>query len=160
MTDPMIPVPFRILKVRRELSDVFTMTLTPVEGTASPRFAPGQFNMLYAFGTGEVPISISGDADSDGPLVHTIRAVGPVTEALEQLKAGDTVGVRGPFGTAWPVREAEGSDVVIVAGGIGLAPLRPAIYHVLTHRRKYGNVCIYYGARTPEDILFRAELEK
>ncbi len=70
------------------------------------------------------------------------------------------LGVRGPFGTAWPVEDAEGNDVVIVAGGIGLAPLRPAIYHVLSHRERYGNVCIYYGARTPEDILYRTELEK
>jgi NAD(P)H-flavin reductase len=158
--DPMQPVPYRIHKVRRELSDTFTLELAPAEGLQGCRFAPGQFNMLYAFGAGEVPISISGKPDNPASLIHTIRAVGPVTEALWRLPSGAMLGVRGPFGTAWPVMEAEGSDVVIVAGGIGLAPLRPAIYHVLARREQYGNVCIYYGARTPADILYRTELEK
>jgi NAD(P)H-flavin reductase len=116
--------------------------------------------MLYVFGIGEVPISISGDPARALPLVHTIRAVGPVTKAMWKMKRGDTVGVRGPYGSAWPVIEAEGEDIVIVTGGVGLAPLRPAIYHILANRHKYGNVCIYYGARTPEDILFRSELEQ
>jgi NAD(P)H-flavin reductase len=156
----MWPVAYRIHKVRRELSDTFTLELIPADSDTSLRFAPGQFNMLYAFGSGEVPISVSGDPADNTRLIHTIRAVGPVTEAMWKLKSGDTLGVRGPFGTAWPVEEAAGSDVVIVAGGIGLAPLRGAIYYVLSHREQYGNVCIYYGARTPEDILYRAELEK
>jgi NAD(P)H-flavin reductase len=158
--DPMVPVPYRIGTVRRELSDTFTLNLAPADGEKSMDFAPGQFNMLYVFGVGEVPISISGDCHNPTPLVHTVRAVGPVTEAMGKLKRGHTLGVRGPFGTAWPVQQAEGSDLVIVTGGVGLAPLRPAIYHALAHRHKYGNVCIYYGARTPEDILYRAELEK
>ncbi len=158
--DPMIPIPYRIQRAQRELSDTFTFYLTPVEQATSPSFAPGQFNMLYAFGAGEVPISISGDPQNPALLVHTIRAVGPVTAIMKQLRRGDTLGVRGPFGTPWPVTDAEGVDVVFVAGGIGLAPLRPAIYHVLAHREKYGNICIYYGARTPEDILFLAELQQ
>lgn len=158
--DPMVPTLYRIHKVRQELSDTFTLDLAPADGSRGFRFAPGQFNMLYAFGSGEVPISISGNPANAGTLVHTIRAVGPVTEAMWKLKSGDVIGVRGPFGTAWPVTEAVGSDVVIVAGGIGLAPIRPAIYHLLDQREKYGNVCIYYGARTPEDILYRTELEK
>lgn len=160
LPDPMLPVPFRVHKVSRELHDTFTLELASADGSKGIRFAPGQFNMLYAFGVGEVPISISGDPLNSSRLMHTIRAVGPVTEAIEQLKRGDTLGVRGPFGTAWPIQEAAGSDIVFVCGGIGLAPLRPAIYHVLTNRGQYGNVCIFYGARTPEDILFRAELEK
>lgn len=160
MIEPMIPTPFRIQNVRRELGDTFTLNLTPADSGRLPRFAPGQFNMLYVFGAGEVPISISGDPADGSCLIHTVRAVGPVTETMMDLKKGDTIGVRGPFGTAWPVEEAEGNDVIIIAGGIGLAPLRPSIYHIFAHRQKYGNVCIYYGARTPEDILFRAELER
>ena len=156
--DPMAPRWFRVGKVRRDLSDTFTMEMQPEDGGVF-RFAPGQFNMLYAFGVGEVPISISGDPGKPDILVHTTRSVGKVTEAISALKPGDTVGVRGPFGSAWPIAEAEGLDVVFVAGGIGLAPLRPAIYRVLADRERYGSVLILYGARTPEDILFRQELQ-
>ncbi|MEZ5583096.1 MAG: FAD/NAD(P)-binding protein [Candidatus Competibacteraceae bacterium] len=152
----MLPIPYRIHKMRRELADVYSRSV-PESGTHTLNFAPGQFNMIYAFGSGEVPISISGDPAVAPTLVHTIRAVGPVTRAMQGLKKGDTLGIRGPFGTAWPVIEAGGSDVVIVTGGVGLAPLRPAIYHILAHREKYGNVRLYYGARTPADILFLKE---
>ncbi len=157
-----LPEPWRIERVRRELSDTFTLELQPTAGGAPLRFLPGQFNMLYAFGLGEVPISISGDPEADGPLVHTIRAVGPVTEAMRRLVPGDVLGVRGPFGSCWPVSgpAAEGCDLVIVAGGVGLAPLRPAILHVLRHRQRFGQVCIFYGARTPADILYRHELRR
>jgi len=122
-------------------------------------FAPGQFNMLYVFGTGESAISISGDPANTERLVHTVRAVGTVTKALQKLRRGDMIGVRGPFGSTWPVAEAEGSDVVIVTGGIGLVPLRPMIYQVLANRDKYGTVALLYGARSPRDLLFRRELE-
>jgi len=158
--NPLRPQLFRVRQTRRELSDTFTLELTPADGSRQFAFAPGQFNMLYVFGAGEVPISISGDPVAALPLLHTIRSVGLTTAALERLKSGDTVGVRGPFGSTWPVAEAEGNDVVIVAGGVGLAPLRSAIYHVLSHRDKFGNICIFYGARTPADILFRRELEQ
>ena len=158
--DPMIPTPFRVKRTRKELDDTFTLELLPARGRANFHFAAGQFNMLYLHGVGEVPISISGDPGDPSVLIHTTRAVGTVTDAMWKLKAGDTVGIRGPFGTAWPVVEAEGSDVVIVTGGIGLAPLRPAIYHILNNRKRYGNVVILYGARTPEDILYRKEVEK
>jgi len=109
--DPMRPVPFRIRRVQSETHDTFTLVLTPPP--TAPRFAfrPGQFNMLYAFGAGEVPISLSGAPGPGREVIHTIRAVGPVTRELQRLKAGDTVGVRGPFGTAWPVDEIEGRDV-------------------------------------------------
>ncbi len=155
----MLPRPFRITRVRRELSDVFTWELEPADGGAPLTYAPGQFNMLYLDGIGEVPISISGDPTGEW-LVHTIRAVGAVTDLLQKLRKGDEIGLRGPFGVGWPVAEAEGSDVLIVAGGLGLAPLRPAIYHVLANRARYGSVGIYYGARTPADLLFRKELER
>ncbi|MBF0334548.1 MAG: FAD/NAD(P)-binding protein [Alphaproteobacteria bacterium] len=157
--DSMVPVPFRIEKVRRELSDTFTMELKPEAGGAF-RFQAGQFNMLYVFGVGEVPISISGDPGESGVLVHTTRAVGAVTRAMGQLEVGETIGVRGPFGKPWPVEQAFGSDLVIVAGGVGLAPLRPAIYQALANRDKFGKLVILYGARTADDILFRKELER
>ena len=123
-------------------------------------FKPGQFNMLYPFGAGECAISISGNPSEPRKLLHTTRVVGSVTKALYALKPGDRMGIRGPFGTSWPIVKAEGNDVVFVAGGIGLAPLRPAIYHVLANRVKFGKVVLLYGARTPDDIVFRREIEK
>ncbi len=158
-TDAMLPRPFRIEKVRRELSDTFTMEMVPAEG-GEFSFAPGQFNMLYVFGVGEVPISISGDPNDHSVVVHTTRAVGAVTSALDALKAGDVVGVRGPYGTPWPVEAAFGHDLVFVAGGVGLAPLRPAIYQAMANRDRFGKVVVLYGARTPEDILFKKEVER
>lgn len=154
----MVPDVYRVQHVRRELPDIATLELVPVEGHV-PAFQPGQFNMLYAFGIGEVAISISGDPARPGVFVHTVRDVGKASGAIARLTPGAMVGVRGPFGTAWPAVAAEGSDVVIVAGGLGLAPLRPAIYQVLTHRERYGKVAILYGTRTPAEILFRQELE-
>jgi len=155
--DAMTPVPFTIAKRTQELADTFTLELNPNGGEFT--FQPGQFNMLYGFGVGEVPISISGDPACREKLVHTVRTVGAVTEALSHLKKGDQVGVRGPFGSTWPVAECEGSDVVIVAGGIGLAPLRPAIEHVLANRKKYGRFVILYGARSPSDVLYMKQLQ-
>jgi NAD(P)H-flavin reductase len=114
--------------------------------------------MLYAFGVGEVPISVSGELDRDD-LVHTIRAVGTVTEPLCRLDPGDFVGVRGPFGTSWPVEAARGCDVLVIAGGIGLAPLRPVIYRVLAEREDYGRVVVAYGGRAPAELLYVEELE-
>lgn len=157
-SDPMIPRPFRVEKMKRELSDTSTLELTPVGG-GEFRFAPGQFNMLYVFGVGEVPISISGDPTEPKVLVHTARAVGRVTEAIRALKHGDVIGVRGPFGRPWPVEAAYGVDVLFLAGGIGLAPLRPAIYRVMADRKRFNNIVILYGARTPEDILYRREVQ-
>lgn len=158
--DPMRPEPFEVRQATRETGDTFTLTLGPVAPARWRGFAPGQFNMLYVFGTGEVPISISGDPAKPELLVHTIRAVGATTRALQGCKRGDWVGVRGPFGTAWPVDEARGRDVVLIAGGIGLAPLRPAVYHVLLHRALYGRVLLLYGARTPRDMLYAKELRE
>ncbi|MFH1862179.1 MAG: FAD/NAD(P)-binding protein [bacterium] len=158
--DPMLPQLFQIERIQRETHDTFTLTLNTPKGNAGFRFAPGQFNMLYAYGVGEIPISISGDPAIHTALVHTIRAVGAVTTAMEKLKKGDLIGVRGPFGTGWQVAQAEGNDVLIVAGGIGIAPLRPALYYCLKHREKFGRVMLLYGTRTPEDILFLRELEQ
>jgi NAD(P)H-flavin reductase len=157
--DPMVPRPYRVRRVRHEMPDTFTLELEPEDRGEIPAFAPGQFNMLYVFGVGEIPISISGDPSRRGPLVHTTRAVGVVSKAMRDLKQGDSIGVRGPFGSHWPIERAQGKDVVIVAGGIGLAPLRPAMYHLSAERDSYGKVILLYGARTSSDILFRRELE-
>lgn len=158
-SNPMVPSPFVIKKVRKETEDTFTLELEPRDRRSQFTFVPGQFNMVYVYGVGEVPISICGDP-SRSTIVHTTRAVGSVTKAMAKLKRGDTVGIRGPFGTAWPLEEARSTDVVVVAGGIGLPPLRPALYHILSHREAYAKVVLLYGTRTPTDILFKEELEQ
>ena len=151
----LLPRSLEVLASSQETADTWTLTLA-AEGARG--FAPGQFNMLYAFGIGEAPISFSGDPADPTRLVHTIRAVGPVTRALCALRVGDSLGVRGPFGSAWPVERARGRDAVFVGGGIGIAPLRPAIYRVLADRAAYGRVVVLVGTRRPEDRLFGAEL--
>jgi NAD(P)H-flavin reductase len=158
--DPMLPRPYRIQRLRHETDDTFTLELVPADGGAGESFAAGQFNMLYVYGVGEVPISISSDPSASPTLQHTTRVVGTVTKAMRLLKRGDMIGIRGPFGTHWPVEEVTGRDVVIVAGGIGLAPLRPALYHLMAERDKYRRIILLYGTRTPEDILYRRELER
>ena len=158
--DPMLPMPYRIQRVRQETDDTFTLELIPTDSHDGFSFAPGQFNMLYVFGVGEVPISISSDPADAPRIQHTTRVVGTVTKAMRLLQRGDLLGIRGPFGTHWPVEEAIGHDVVIVAGGIGLAPLRPALYRLMAQREKYRKIVLLYGTRTPEDILYRRELEQ
>jgi NAD(P)H-flavin reductase len=153
---PMVPVFVRVESTVPETADIFTIRVQP---PADYSFAPGQFNMLYAFGVGEAAISLSGDPSERSSLVHTIRAVGSVTNVLGKIRAGDQVGVRGPFGSAWPVEACRGHDVVIVCGGIGLAPLRPVVYHLLRQRSDYGRIALLVGVRTAADLLFRTELE-
>ena len=144
LADPMLPLPFEIKRVRRDTSDTFTLELTPKNGGQLAPAAPGQFNMLYVFGIGEVPISIS--SAPGRPLLHTTRAVGTVTRAMARLKRGDAIGVRGPFGSRWPLDETHGKDVVLVAGGIGMAPLRGALLELMRRRKQYGRVVLIYGA--------------
>ncbi len=158
--DVMLPTLYRIQRIQQETADTFTVHLSSSEGKKTTPFAPGQFNMLYVYGVGEVPISICGNPATPETLVHTTRAVGAVTGAMKKMKLGDQIGIRGPYGTHWPVEDAVGSDIVIVAGGIGLAPLRPALYHLVDHRNRYGRVVLLYGTRSPEDILFKNELKK
>jgi NAD(P)H-flavin reductase len=157
--DPMVP---RFLTVRRrvrETADVATLEIALDDADAQALACrPGQFNMLYAFGVGEIPVSVSGDPAITDRVTHTVRAVGAVSKALINLKVGDAIGLRGPFGSSWPVEEAVGSDALIVAGGIGLFPLRPVIYHLLRRRADYGRVALLCGARTLDDLLFRKEL--
>lgn len=157
--DPMVPRIVRVRKRTRELPGHVTLELEPADGAPLPRFQPGQFTMMYVFGVGEIPVSISGDASDASRLVQTIRSVGAVSEAVTALQAGDLLGLRGPFGTAWPTEELAGQDVVVVAGGLGLAPLRPSIYHLLANRGQFGKVVLLYGTRSPEEILYRRQLE-
>jgi NAD(P)H-flavin reductase len=158
--DPMLPRQFRITRFKRETSDTFSMEFESVSGNKAFNFEPGQFNMLYIFGVGEIPISISGDPTRPEVLIHTTRAVGNVTKAMKDLKVGDTIGVRGPLGKSWPIKVAEGNDVIIITGGIGLAPLRPVIYNMLAHREKFGKIVLLCGTRTPNDLIYRRELGK
>jgi NAD(P)H-flavin reductase len=155
--DPMLPRPFRVLEVRRETPDTVTLDLEPLDGRPLG-FAAGQFTMLQAFGVGEVPISISGDPGAPAVLQHTIRDVGGVTASLVRSGVGDVLGVRGPFGVGWGQGDGAGGDVLVVAGGIGLAPLRPALLGLLADRGKYGRVVLLYGARSPVDLLYPEEL--
>ena len=158
--DPMVTHPVMIRRVIWENDDTFTLTLDLSDALPEFRFLPGQFNMLYLYGLGEVAVSISSDPSRTGTLDHTIHRVGTVTTALAHRKRGDVVGIRGPFGSSWPVEAAQGKDVCIVTGGIGLAPLRPLIYSILHEREKYGRVIVMYGGRSPLDLLYRVELEK
>ncbi len=156
--DPMVPRVAHVRRRRRDGPEVWTLEIEPDEEDGGG-FEPGQFNMLTAFGIGEVPISFSGDPAKLTPLVHTIRAVGAVSTALARLGPGKPLGLRGPFGVGWPTKEAVGNDVIMVAGGLGLAPLRPVIYHLMAMRERYGRVTLLYGARGPKELLFRRELE-
>ncbi len=156
--DPMTPRVAQVRRRRRDGPQVWTLDLETEERDGAA-FAPGQFNMLTAFGVGEAPISLSGDPAEPGRLRHTIRAVGPVSTALARLGPGEVVGIRGPFGVGWPMAEALGRDVVVVAGGLGLAPLRSALYRLIAERQRYGQVILLYGTRSPDDILFRREIE-
>ena len=157
---PFLSHPCRIRRVARETSDTVTLEIDPPGDGAWTGFRPGQFDMLYMFGVGEAAISLSGDPACTGVLVHTVRAVGTVTEPLVRLRRGDTLGVRGPYGRPWPLDAARGRDVVIVAGGIGLAPLRPVLHEIAADRDAYGRVHLLYGARSPDDVLYHRDLAR
>ena len=157
-SDAMVPQPYRVREVSKETPDTFTLVLEPHNGANGTAFQPGQFSMLWSFGVGELPISISGDPTKDDRLVYTVRSVGQATHSLVSQAVGSNVGVRGPYGQGWPVEAARGQDLIIVAGGIGLAPLRPVIYKILAEREAYGRLVLLYGARNPRDLLYRKEL--
>lgn len=156
--DMMHPVPYEVIGRREDSADTVTLTLAPVEAPL-PRPRPGQFFMLWAFGVGEVPISLGGLAEG-GVIDETIRVVGAVSRALAGAAVGDQLGVRGPFGSPWDLGTAVGGDVVVVAGGMGLVPLRPAVLDVLDRADEFGRVAVVVGARTPGDLLFQDQLER
>jgi NAD(P)H-flavin reductase len=159
LDDPMLPRPFQVTDVRRDTADTMTLWLEPRDGRPLV-FGPGQFTMLHAFGVGEVPISISGDPADPSVLQHTIRDVGGVTSTLVRTQVGEVLGVRGPYGVGWEARDGAGGDVLVVAGGIGLAPLRPALLDLVSDRGLYRRVVLLYGARSPDDLLYPAELAR
>lgn len=160
MQDVFSPDLWRVKDIIKETEDTFTLALVPSEEKKKFSFSPGQFNMLYYFAVGEAPISISGADERRNILFHTIRRVGGVTQALGSLKKGEFLGLRGPFGNSWQRSEAKGKDIFIVAGGLGLAPLRPFIRNILKERQNYGKVIILYGARNPSLILYKEELSQ
>ncbi|GLY75550.1 oxidoreductase [Actinoallomurus iriomotensis] len=150
----MTPTPYRVVTRHAETHDTVTLTLEPCDAAIAP-VRPGQFTLLYAFGVGEAPISVSGT----GPLLdQTVRDVGAVSHALTVAGPGQMIGVRGPLGVGWGIEETTGRDVVLAAGGIGLAPLRSALLYALEHRASYGDITLLVGARTPGDLLYAAEM--
>ncbi|MGA7799411.1 MAG: FAD/NAD(P)-binding protein [Gammaproteobacteria bacterium] len=161
MTSPYLPHPARIVERIEEASDVFTLRLglSDSEARRSYRFAPGQFNMLYLYGVGEVPISIVSDPRDDSLLDHTVRALGRVTRGLAALQAGDSIGIRGPYGRGWPLKAAEGKDVLVVTGGLGCAPVVAAIHYILRRRDRYGKLTILQGVKHSKDLLWREQYE-
>jgi NAD(P)H-flavin reductase len=156
--DVMVPLPGVLEQVTKETPDTFTLRVSREDDSEQNPFHPGQFSMLWVFGVGELPISISGDPADRDQLVYTVRSVGKATHALVSQKPGTGIGIRGPFGIGWPMEAARGRDVIIIAGGIGLAPLRPAIYEILRNRDRYGRLVVLYGARSPRELLYRKEL--
>lgn len=154
----LIPTLYQIRSIVQETSDIFSLTLSTKDGSKVAPFLPGQFNMLYHFGFGEVAISISGDPSNQDLFVHTIRALGSVTQSMQRLKIDDEIGVRGPFGSPWPLLK-KGCDILIVAGGLGLAPLRPVLFHLASHKDEYHNITLLYGSRSPEEIIYKKELD-
>ncbi len=157
----MRPARYVVAARRAETYDTVTLMLRPAGVPIEPP-RPGQFTMLYMYGVGEVPVSVSGFRPGGLPgqvLVQTIRAVGAVTRALCAAAPGDMIGVRGPFGTDWQLHGADGRDMLVVAGGIGLAPLRPVLLTALAERARYDRVVLLVGARSPDDLIFTRELE-
>jgi NAD(P)H-flavin reductase len=152
----------KIIQIQPEAPGVSTYWLKFLDPGLQQHFhfKPGQFNMLSVPGVGEAAISISSDPTQGETVGHTIRLAGNVTRTIGQLQSGGLLGVRGPFGTSWPVSEQKGKDIVVAAGGIGLPPLRPVIYQIMQHREDYGRVVLLYGARTPRDLQFAAEYDQ
>ena len=156
-TAGMAPRPFEVRARWPELADCVTLEMVAADGEPLS-FAPGQFTMLYVHGVGEIAISISGDPAVTASLTQTIRAVGAVSRALCGLTEGQRVGVRGPLGTAWPVERARGKHLMIVAGGLGLAPVRPIVYWALANRGLLKSIAIVYGTRSQDQILYARQM--
>lgn len=162
MIDPCLPFEAEIVDRVEESEHIFTLRLrlTDPGQHEAYRFRPGQFNMVYLYGVGEVPISIVSDPESDELLDHTIRVVGRVTRALSKLRPGERIGLRGPFGRGWPLRRAEGRDVLIVTGGLGCAPVVSVINYVMRRRERFGRLTVMQGVKHSADLIWRAQYER
>lgn len=157
MNNTLRPFMAKITLIKKETYDTSTYRFQLKENPAFS-FLPGQFNMVGIPGVGEAPISLSSEPGQKNKIEHTIRAVGRVTEAVAQRKEGEWLQIRGPYGRGWPIEDARGKNILVVAGGIGLAPLRGFLHQVWKNRQDFGKVVILYGARTPNDFLFKQEL--
>ena len=155
--NPMVPAPYVVVDRTVETRDSATLTLTPLDAPL-PRFRPGQFTMIAVPGVGEIAVSVSGDPRYARVLVQTVRAVGAVSRAVHDAEPGTVLGLRGPYGTDWDLPGAAGADLLLVAGGIGLAPLRPVLLGALADRSSYGRITLVLGARTPAEFLYREEM--
>lgn len=156
------PVVAEVMSRQLESPGIFTLDLSikDPQVASTYRFKPGQFNMLSLFGVGEIPISISSNPENPVLLGHTIREVGRVTSGFAQLKAGDQIGLRGPFGNGWPLQETPGKDVLIITGGLGCAPVNSVIFEVLRHREDFGKLTILQGVKHSNDIIWRERYDE
>jgi NAD(P)H-flavin reductase len=157
-----LPREAEVVERVQESGTIFTLRLrfTDPAQHAAYRFAPGQFNMLYLYGVGEIPISIVSDPEDEHLFDHTIRELGRVTRGFAQLKAGDRIGVRGPYGHGWPLRQAERQDVVIITGGLGCAPVVSVINYVMRRRSRFGRLTIMQGVKHTGDLIWRSRYEE
>lgn len=156
--NPYLPREAEIVRRTGESRDTFSLDLRLTDGQPYA-FEPGQFNMLYLHGGGEVPISIVAGAQDSGILTHTVRAVGRITNGLAALQVGDRIGLRGPYGRGWPMHEAQGRDVIVVTGGLGCAPSVSIIHHIMGHRARYGRLSILQGVKHTDDLIWRTQYD-
>ncbi len=158
-SNPLLPRPAIILDKTIESFDTFSLTFSPVDGKAF-KCGPGQFNMVGLPGFGEAPFSFSRIDESGKQFVHTIRNAGNVVSAIANLKKGNEVFFRGPYGNRWPVEKAKRKNVIVACGGIGMAPLRPVIHHLVKNRSKFGEIYLLYGTKQVAEILYKEELKQ
>lgn len=160
MRNEYLPIRAVIKKIIVESPDAKTFVLQPIDKTNGVlKYKPGQFMLFSLVGYGEAPFTFASAPGKDGRFQISVRRVGSLTSALHQLKEKDIVGVRGPYGNTFPLEKIKGKDLLFVAGGCGIAPLRPLIQHVFKNRKNYGRVEIIYGCRTPKDIFYKEEIK-
>lgn len=161
-TNSYLPKPARIVSRTQENGTIFTLRLRFVDACDQEAysFVPGQFNMLYLFGIGEIPISIVSDPHDTDVIDHTIRAVGRVTEGFAKLKPGDVIGIRGPYGRGWPLSRATMKDVIVLTGGLGCAPVVSVIHYVRKRRPQFGRLVVMQGVKHSDDLIWREQYEQ